>query len=217
MVYPKIMRVYRINSRAKVNLNLNVIKKSKIKKLHLIESLVCFVNLADKIYITKLNSNSHVVRFTGRFSKNITKKNAEEEGVEFIWLSSPSGFECVDDQTTGVQINKMRLGPPDITGRQSSQIIKDSTYVEEADLVIKALGFDPENIQNLWNCPELEFTRWGTVKTDFQTHLTNLSNVYAIGDISRGASLVVWAIRDGQEAAYEIVNKLKNKTTRVAE
>ena len=74
-----------------------------------------------------------------------------------------------------------------------------------------------ENIQNLWNCPELEFTRWGTVKTDFQTHLTNLSNVYAIGDISRGASLVVWAIRDGQEAAYEIVNKLKNKTTRVAE
>ena len=75
MVYPKIMRVYRINSRAKVNLNLNVIKKSKIKKLHLIESLVCFVNLSDKIYITKLKSNSHVVRFTGRFSKNITKKN----------------------------------------------------------------------------------------------------------------------------------------------
>ena len=74
MVYPKIMRVYRINSRAKVNLNLNVIKKSKIKKLHLIESLVCFVNLSDKIYITKLKSNSHVVRFTGRFSKNITKK-----------------------------------------------------------------------------------------------------------------------------------------------
>ena len=69
------MRVYRINSRAKVNLNLNVIKKSKIKKLHLIESLVCFVNLSDKIYITKLNSNYHVVRFTGRFSKNITKKN----------------------------------------------------------------------------------------------------------------------------------------------
>ena len=75
MVYPKIMRVYRINSRAKVNLNLNVIKKSKIKKLHLIESLVCFVNLSDKIYITKLKSNSHVVRFTGKFSKNITKKN----------------------------------------------------------------------------------------------------------------------------------------------
>ena len=143
-------------------------------------------------------------------------QNAEEEGVEFIWLSSPSGFECVDDLTTGVKINKMRLGPPDITGRQSSEIIKDSTYVEEVDLVIKALGFDPENIQNLWNCPELEFTRWGTVKTDFQTHLTNLSNVYAIGDISRGASLVVWAIRDGQEAAYEIVNKLKNTTARVA-
>ena len=144
-------------------------------------------------------------------------QNAEEEGVEFIWLSSPSGFECADDLTKGVRVNKMRLGPPDITGRQSSEIIKDSTYVEEVDLVIKALGFDPENIKSLWNCPELEFTRWGTVKTDFKTHLTNLNNVYAIGDISRGASLVVWAIRDGQEAANQIVNKLKLKATIAAE
>ena len=144
-------------------------------------------------------------------------QNAEEEGVEFIWLSSPSGFECADDLTKGVRVNKMRLGPPDITGRQSSEIIKDSTYVEEVDLVIKALGFDPENIKSLWNCSELEFTRWGTVKTDFKTHLTNLNNVYAIGDISRGASLVVWAIRDGQEAANQIVNKLKLKATIAAE
>ncbi len=69
------MRVNRINSRAKINLNLNVIRKSKTKKLHLIESLVCFVNLSDKIYITKLKSNSHKIIFAGRFSKNITKNN----------------------------------------------------------------------------------------------------------------------------------------------
>tara|TARA_S200000501_G_scaffold69357_1_gene61332 strand:+ start:1533 stop:2390 length:858 start_codon:yes stop_codon:yes gene_type:complete len=75
MVYPKIMRVHRINSRAKINLNLNVIGKSKLKKLHIIESLVCFVNLYDKIYISKLKSNSHRVIFTGKFSKNITKEN----------------------------------------------------------------------------------------------------------------------------------------------
>ena len=69
------MRVYRINSRAKINLNLNVIRKSKKKKLHLIESLVCFVNLSDKIYINKLKSKYHKVKFIGKFSKNITKKN----------------------------------------------------------------------------------------------------------------------------------------------
>ena len=69
------MRVYRINSRAKINLNLNVIRKSKKKKLHSIESLVCFVNLSDKIYINKSNSKYHKVKFIGKFSKNITKKN----------------------------------------------------------------------------------------------------------------------------------------------
>ena len=68
------MRVYKINSRAKINLNLNVIIKSKITKLHSIESLVCFINLSDKIYITKLKSNSHKIVFTGKFSKNIKKK-----------------------------------------------------------------------------------------------------------------------------------------------
>ena len=69
------MRVYRINSRAKINLNLNIIKKSKKKKLHLIESLVCFVNLSDKIYINKSKSKYHKVKFIGKFSKKITKKN----------------------------------------------------------------------------------------------------------------------------------------------
>ena len=67
------MRAYKINSRAKINLNLNVIRKSK--KFHLIESLVCFINLSDKIYISKLNSKYHKIKFTGKFSKNISKKN----------------------------------------------------------------------------------------------------------------------------------------------
>ncbi len=69
------MEVYRINSPAKINLNLNIIRKSKKKKLHLIESLVCFVKLSDKIYINKSDSQYHKVRFIGKFSKKITKKN----------------------------------------------------------------------------------------------------------------------------------------------
>jgi glutamate synthase (NADPH/NADH) small chain len=132
--------------------------------------------------------------------------NAEEEGVEFVWQTSPTAF--AGDPVNTVHIQKMRLGAPDATGRQSPEVIEGADYTEQADLVIEALGFEPEDLPTLWDTPGLEVTRWGTVKTNFLTHATNLENVYAIGDIARGASLVVWAIRDGREAASAILEKL---------
>ena len=132
--------------------------------------------------------------------------NAEEEGVEFVWLSTPKGF--TGDAVEGVMVQKMRLGQPDATGRQSPEIIEGADYVEGADMVIKALGFEPEDLPTLWGAPELEVTRWGTIKANFRTHETQIPNVYAVGDIVRGASLVVWAIRDGREAAEAILEKL---------
>jgi glutamate synthase (NADPH) small chain len=143
-------------------------------------------------------------------------QNAEEEGVEFVWLSAPKGFgggTVVD----GVLVQKMRLGAPDATGRQSPEVIEGADYVEPADLVIQALGFEPEDLPTLWNVPELKVTRWGTIKADFRTHETNLPGVYAAGDIVRGASLVVWAIRDGREAADAIMAYLKQPETVAAE
>lgn len=129
--------------------------------------------------------------------------NAEEEGVEFVWLTAPKGFA-----ENGVMAQKMRLGAPDATGRQVPELIEGSDYVEEADLVIKALGFEPEDLPKLWGVDGLDVTRWGTIKADFQTHETSLDGVYAAGDIVRGASLVVWAIRDGREAADAILEKV---------
>ncbi len=126
-------------------------------------------------------------------------QNAEEEGVEFVWLSAPKGF--AGDNVEGVMVQKMRLGAPDATGRQVPELIEGSDYVEGADLVIKALGFEPEDLPKLWGVEGLDVTRWGTIKADFRTHETSLDGVYAAGDIVRGASLVVWAIRDGREAA----------------
>lgn len=131
-------------------------------------------------------------------------QNAEEEGVEFVWLSAPKGF--TGDPVSGVMVQKMRLGAPDASGRQSPEVIEGADYVEEADLVIMALGFEPEELPTLWNEPELEVTRWGTIKAEFGTHKTMMDGVYAVGDIVRGASLVVWAIRDGREAAETILN-----------
>jgi len=143
-------------------------------------------------------------------------QNAEEEGVEFVWLSAPKGFTG-GTEVDGVMVQKMRLGAPDATGRQVPEIIEGADYVEPADLVIQALGFEPEALPTMWGVPELKVTRWGTIKADFRTHETSLSGVYAAGDIVRGASLVVWAIRDGREAADAILGYLSQTGAVAAE
>jgi glutamate synthase (NADPH/NADH) small chain len=129
--------------------------------------------------------------------------NAEEEGVEFLWLSAPEAF-LGDGKVTAVRAQRVHLGMPDATGRQTPQIIEDSSFTVEADMVIKALGFDPEDLPSLFDTEGLKVTRWGTVRTDFKTKMTALEGVFAAGDIVRGASLVVWAVRDGRDAAEQI-------------
>jgi len=142
-------------------------------------------------------------------------QNAEEEGVEFVWLTAPRGF--AGNPVTSVMVQKMRLGLPDATGRQSPEVVEGAEYAEPVDLVIKALGFDPEDLPDLWDAPALDVTRWGTVKADFRSHKTSLPGVFAVGDIVRGASLVVWAIRDGREAAQTILHYLAQPASVAAE
>ncbi len=134
-------------------------------------------------------------------------QNAEEEGVEFNWLRAPKAFTG-EGQVTGVRVAKMRLGAPDASGRRAPEEIEDADYTEPADLVILALGFTPENLPELWATPELETTDWTTIKANHKIHATSLPGVYAVGDIVRGASLVVWAIKDGREAAASIADDL---------
>jgi glutamate synthase (NADPH/NADH) small chain len=141
--------------------------------------------------------------------------NAEEEGVQFEWLTAPKGF--VGDPVTGVMVQKMRLGAPDATGRQAPEVIEGADYIEEADLVIMALGFEPEDLPTLWDEPALSVTRWGTVKTEYVSGATDLEGVYAVGDIVRGASLVVWAIKDGRDCAEAILEKFNTKSVMAAE
>ncbi len=202
-------------------------------------------------------------------------KNAEEEGVEFVWLSAPEAFLAAPDaqaadaqgvdaeppharapdarssdarspdahasdapapdaaaagapatdpvaaamsasapgasgpaagpgRVAGVRATRMRLGLPDASGRQSVEQQEDSLFTVDADLVIKALGFDPEDLPRLWGADGLEVSRWGTLKVNHKTFMTTLEGVFAAGDIVRGASLVVWAIRDGRDAAAQM-------------
>ncbi|MFK7838598.1 MAG: NAD(P)-dependent oxidoreductase [Sulfitobacter sp.] len=141
--------------------------------------------------------------------------NAEEEGVQFEWLTAPKGF--VGDPVTGVMVQKMRLGQPDATGRQAPEVIEGADYVEDADLVIMALGFEPEDLPTLWGEADLPVTRWGTIKTEYVTGATALEGVYAVGDIVRGASLVVWAIKDGRDCAEAILERMNSKDVMAAE
>ncbi len=136
--------------------------------------------------------------------------NAEEEGVEFVWLSSPKEFKG-KNKIENIIVDQIKLGKPDDSGRRSPEIKEGSEFEIKADMVIKALGFDPENLPLLFDAQELQVTKWGTIKADFDTLETNLKGVFAAGDIVRGASLVVWAIKDGRDAALSIKNYLKNK------
>ena len=156
-------------------------------------------------------------------------QNAEEEGVVFEWLSAPKGFletaelNTLSDANTlsapvrAVHGFKMRLGSPDATGRRVPEPIDGSDYAEEATLVIKALGFEPEDLPKLFDQPDLPVTRWGTIKADFKTGKTAVEGVYAVGDIVRGASLVVWAIRDGRDTADAILKDMKTAAAIAAE
>jgi glutamate synthase (NADPH) small chain len=130
--------------------------------------------------------------------------NAEEEGVTFEWLAAPRALSGEAEAVTGVRAIRMRLGAPDASGRQSPEEIPGGDFDRPAQLVLKALGFEPENLPEAWSAPDLKVTRWGTVKADVRNQMTNLDGVFAAGDIVRGASLVVWAIKDGRDAADAI-------------
>jgi len=139
--------------------------------------------------------------------------NAEEEGVEFVWLSSPKEFKGIN-KIEKLIVDKIKLGEPDESGRRKPEIQINSDFEVKADMVIKALGFDPEDLPALFDCNDLQISKWGTVKIDFDTMETNLKGVFAAGDIVRGASLVVWAIKDGRDVAKSIKNYLENKSLR---
>ena len=136
--------------------------------------------------------------------------NAEEEGVEFIWLTSPKEFKGTN-KIESVVVHKMKLGEPDDSGRRKPVVEENSDFEIKADLVIKALGFDPEDLPKLFNEEKLQVSRWGTIKADFDTMETSIEGVFAAGDIVRGASLVVWGIKDGRDAATSIDNYLESK------
>lgn len=130
--------------------------------------------------------------------------NAEEEGVVFEWLAAPRAVLGEVDRVTGVRGQRMALSARSADGRWSVEPVPGSEFDLPADLVVEALGFEPEDMPGLFAEPDLALTEWRTIRTAGHTKATTLEGVFAAGDIVRGASLVVWAVKDGQDAAAEI-------------
>ncbi len=147
--------------------------------------------------------------------------NAEQEGVKFRWLIAPVGFDVKDGMVCAVQGQKMRLGNKDKDGRQMIEPDKNEDIKNfDADMVIMALGFEPEKLHEQFEDNGLPTTKWGTLRACYPTMMleaekadmqTDYDGVFAAGDIVRGASLVVWAVREGQDAATGIHKWLTNK------
>jgi len=140
--------------------------------------------------------------------------NAEEEGVEFLWKSAPKNI-IGNENVSEVLCSRMQLSEPDTSGRQVPEVIEGADYNVKTDMIITALGFDPEDIPKMFGVEELQVTKWGTLKTEFKSMMTDIEGVFAAGDIVRGASLVVWGIRDGRDVAESIHSFIQAKNESV--
>lgn len=131
--------------------------------------------------------------------------NAKEEGVEYVFNVSPKSIVVENGKATGVELLTTSMSEPDESGRQRVVINDGSEYIEEADVVIMALGFSPEKPSFLKDL-NVDTNSWGGVETN--KYQTSNAKVYAGGDCQRGAHLAVTAAVDGREAAKTIIEAL---------
>ncbi len=136
-------------------------------------------------------------------------QNAIEEGVDFQWLTLPTEY-LGNGSLKNVRTVLMQLGEPDESGRRKPEPKEGTERDLDVDLAIEALGFEPENLPKLFDYNDLTVTRWGTLKINYKNMMTSIDGVFAAGDIVRGASLVVWGIKDGRDAAKNINEYLEN-------
>ncbi|MEW6111601.1 MAG: NADH-quinone oxidoreductase subunit NuoF [Thermodesulfobacteriota bacterium] len=128
---------------------------------------------------------------------------AEEEGVEFHFLVSPTRLEADNGKVKGVTFIRMQLGEPDQSGRRQPVPIDGSEFFLEADMVIPSVGQAPD-LSFLPPDSGLERAKWGALRVDPRTLCTNVPWIFAGGDFVTGASMVIYAIATGRRAALSI-------------
>ena len=130
------------------------------------------------------------------------RRHAREEGVQFMYLTTPVRFVGEDGRVTGAECERMRLGTPDESGRRRPEPIPGSQFTHPADVVVLAIGYSPDELMEK-TTPGLRTTSAKTVRVD-EDYQTTRPGVFAGGDNVNGADLVVTAMADGRRASEAI-------------
>jgi len=134
-------------------------------------------------------------------------EEAQEEGVNFVYLTAPLKVVLDEKQrATGIECQKMELGPPDESGRRRPVPVENSNYVINIDWVIAAIGQKPdlEFAGKDNKLVQIKQTKWGTLEVRKEVMDTNIPGVFAGGDVVLGAATAIEAIADGRKAAEAI-------------
>jgi len=130
--------------------------------------------------------------------------HAEEEGVEFFFLTSPVKFSGDENgRLTGMTGLKMELGEPDASGRRRPVPIEGSEFDLDCDLAIIAVGAGPNPLLTK-STEGLELNKWGYIVADEEDGKTSKKGVWAGGDIVTGSATVILAMGAGRQAADSI-------------
>ncbi|HEY5898184.1 MAG TPA: NADPH-dependent glutamate synthase [Burkholderiales bacterium] len=137
--------------------------------------------------------------------------HAEEEGIEFNWLTNP--VEILGDEKGNVRAMrciKMELGEPDDSGRRRPVPVPGSEFEFPVDIVIYAIGTNANPI--IGQTSKIKLNKWGYIHTD-KDLATSMAGVYAGGDIVTGAATVIEAMGAGRKAAANMKKYLGLSTT----
>jgi glutamate synthase (NADPH) small chain len=138
--------------------------------------------------------------------------HAEEEGVQFKFLTAPIRYLGNDDGwVVGMECIEMELGEPDDSGRRRPLPIEGSNFTLDVDLAVVAIGTGANPIIT-GTVPNLELNKWGYIVADEATGKTTREGVYAGGDIVTGAATVILAMGAGRNASQAIHQYLMNKS-----
>lgn len=143
-------------------------------------------------------------------AEDVEISEAEEEGVQFKYLTSPIAFKEENGKVVAV-LQKMQLGAPDQSGRRRPEPIAGATEELPLDTVIMAIGQYP----NLAGFESVEATKRNTVAADEETFRTSEEGVFAVGDMTnRGASIAIAAIGEAQKASVIVDRYLNGEAAR---
>ena len=135
--------------------------------------------------------------------------HAEEEGIQFHFLTAPTRFIGDDKGLKAMECIQMELGEPDSSGRRRPIPIEGSEFIMDSDLVVVAIGNSPNPLIPK-TTPQLKGGRWGNIEVNWDTMETSMKGVYAGGDIIRGGATVILAMGDARIAANEMDKFLQN-------